>query len=76
MLLYGTGAGVLTPAAQDGQIGGKDATVVYAGTASGLTNALLQMNVQIPAGLAPGPQPVVWKVGGLASSATVTVAVQ
>lgn len=91
VLLYGTGAGVLTPAAQDGalsstslkpvgavtvQIGGKDATVLYAGTASGLTNALLQVNVQIPTGLAPGPQPVILKVGGIAGAPVVTVAVQ
>jgi endo-1,4-beta-xylanase len=92
VLLYGTGAGALTPAATDGalvgatlpqpvgavtvQIGGKDATVSYAGGAPGLTNALLQVNVQIPAGLAPGPQPIVLKVGAASSPATVTVAVQ
>jgi endo-1,4-beta-xylanase len=92
VLLYATGAGVLTPAAQSGalasaplpkpaaqvsvQIGGKDAQVQYAGTASGLTNALLQVNVVIPAGLSPGPQPVVLQVGGVASSASVTVAVR
>ena len=92
VLLYGTGAGALTPVAIDGalvgdalpspvaavtvQIGGKDATVSYAGGAPGLTNALLQVNVQIPAGLAPGPQPIVLKVGAASSPATVTVAVQ
>jgi len=92
VLLYATGAGVLTPASQDGvlasvplpkpaaavtvQIGGKDAVVQYAGCASGLTNALLQVNVQIPAGLAPGAQPAVLKVGPVTSPATVTVAVQ
>jgi uncharacterized protein (TIGR03437 family) len=58
------------------QIGGKDAKVLYAGGAPGLTNALLQVNVQIPAGLAPGPQPIVLKVGAASSPATVTVAVQ
>jgi endo-1,4-beta-xylanase len=92
VLLYGTGAGALTPAAIDGglvgaplpqpvgtvtvQIGGKDAKVLYAGGAPGLTNALLQVNVQIPDGLAPGPQPIVLKVGAASSPATVTVAVQ
>ena len=92
VLLYGTGAGALTPAAIDGglvgaplpqpvgavtvQIGGKDAKVLYAGGAPGLTNALLQVNVQIPDGLAPGPQPIVLKVGAASSTATVTVAVQ
>jgi uncharacterized protein (TIGR03437 family) len=58
------------------QIGGKNATVSYAGGAPGLTNALLQVNVQIPDGLAPGPQPIVLKVGAASSPATVTVAVQ
>ena len=92
VLLYGIGAGAITPASPDGalvgatlpspvagvsvQIGGKNATVVYAGGAPGLTNALLQVNVQIPAGLAPGPQPIVLKVGAVSSAATVTVAVQ
>jgi endo-1,4-beta-xylanase len=92
VMLYGTGAGVLNPAATDGalvggtlpapaaqvtvQIGGKDATVLYAGGAPGLTNALLQINVVIPTGLAPGPQPVIVKVGAAAGPATVTVAVK
>jgi endo-1,4-beta-xylanase len=91
VLLFGTGAGAIAPAGPDGgliadtstkpvaavsvQIGGKDAAVQYAGGAPGLTNGLLQVNVVIPAGLAAGPQPVVLKVGGAASSASVTVAV-
>jgi endo-1,4-beta-xylanase len=92
VMLYGTGAGAITPAATDGalvgtvlpspvgkvtvQIGGKDASVKYAGGAPGLTNALLQVNVEIPAGLASGPQPVVVTVGGISSPATVTVAIK
>ncbi len=92
VILYGTGAGSITPAATDGalvgtalptpvgkvsvQIGGKDAIVNYAGGAPGLTNALLQVNVEIPTGLAPGPQPVVVKVGTISSPATVTVAIK
>ena len=92
VILYGTGAGAITPAATDGalvgtvlptpvgvvtvQIGGKDAKVDYAGGAPGLTNALLQVNVEIPTGLAPGPQPVVVKVGTVSSLATVTVAIK
>jgi len=92
VLLYGTGTGVLNPAATDGalvgtplpspaapitvQIGGVNAKVLYAGGAPGLTNALLQINVEIPAGLAPGPQPVVIKAGTVSSPSTVTVAVQ
>jgi endo-1,4-beta-xylanase len=92
VLLFATGAGAITPAATDGaliadtstrpaatvsvQIGGKDATSLYAGGAPGLTNGLLQVNVVIPAGLSPGPQPVVLKVGGASSTGAVTVAVQ
>ena len=90
--LFATGAGAIAPAGGDGgivgtvlpqpvalvsvQIGGKDAEVKYAGGAPGLTNSLLQVNVSIPAGLAPGPQPVVLKAGNAASPATVTVAVR
>jgi endo-1,4-beta-xylanase len=92
VLIFATGAGAIAPAADDGalvgsplpqpvatisvQIGGKDAAVSYAGGSPGLTNALLQVNAVIPAGLAGGPQPVVLKFGGVASPAAVTVAVQ
>jgi uncharacterized protein (TIGR03437 family) len=90
--LFGTGGGATTPSGTDGalvgstlpqpvaavavQIGGKDAVVQYAGGAPGLTNGLLQVNVFIPAGLGPGAQPVVLKVGGAASTGAVTVAVR
>jgi endo-1,4-beta-xylanase len=92
VILYVNGAGLLNAAVPDGglvglpqpkpaagvtvQIGGKDAQVDYAGGAYNLTNALLQINVHIPAGLAAGAQPVVVKVGSVASPGTVTVAVQ
>jgi endo-1,4-beta-xylanase len=92
VLLFATGAGAITPAATDGaliadtstkpvatvtvQIGGQNADVQYEGGAPGLTNGLLQVNVVIPGGLSSGAQPVVLKVGGKASTAAVTVAVQ
>ena len=92
VILYVNGAGLLNAAVPDGglvglpqpkpaagvtvQIGGKDAQVDYAGGAYNLTNALLQINVHIPAGLATGAQAVVVKVGSVASPGTVTVAVQ
>ncbi|HXK06286.1 MAG TPA: endo-1,4-beta-xylanase [Verrucomicrobiae bacterium] len=90
--LFATGAGVITPAGPDGglvgtdlphpvapvsvQIGGVVTDVISATGAPGLTNALLQINVYIPAGLLPGPQPVVLKVGDAASPATVTIAIR
>ena len=92
VLLYGTGAGNIFPEGPDGglagdplpkpnapvtiQIGGKDATVLYAGASPGLTNGLIQINVLIPAGLAPGAQPVSLKVGLTTSATNVTVAVK
>ena len=92
VLVFGTGAGALAQSAPDGglvgatlpapaakvtvTIGGKDAAVSYAGGAPGLTNALLQVNVVVPAGLAPGPQPVVLTVGAASSPDKVTLAVQ
>jgi uncharacterized protein (TIGR03437 family) len=90
--LYGTGAGLTNPAGVDGQldsssvlneqvlpvtamIGGINATVIYAGDAPGLVDGMLQVNVVVPSGL-QGTQPIVIKVGGVASSAGVTVALK
>jgi hypothetical protein len=57
-------------------IGGQAATVLYAGAAPGLVAGVMQVNVQLPAGLPGGSQPVVLTVGGVASQAGVTVAVK
>ncbi len=92
VILYGTGEGITDPVGQDGQlatsvypkprqpvtvrIGGKDAEVLYAGAAPGLVAGVFQINVKIPEGLTPGPQPVVVQVGTASSSPEVTVAVQ
>ena len=57
-------------------IGGYQAQLPYAGPAPGFPG-LMQINAQIPGGfLAPGNQPVVLSIGGAASQASVTIAVQ
>jgi uncharacterized protein (TIGR03437 family) len=54
-------------------VGGLNAAVVFAGLQSG-TAGVMQVNFTIPAAVAPGAQPVVITVGGVASpAATVTV---
>jgi uncharacterized protein (TIGR03437 family) len=90
--LYGTGAGRTTPASQDGvpaavplpipvlpvsvTLGGKAATLQYAGAAPGLVAGVLQLNVQVPAGLTAGPVAVILQVGASSSPNGVTIYVQ
>jgi uncharacterized protein (TIGR03437 family) len=92
VFVYGTGGGAIAGGATDGAlapgigglvtqpvtatIGGVAANVEYAGPAPGEVNGLMQVNLQVPAGLAPGPQPVVITVGGAATQTGITVAVQ
>lgn len=92
ILVYGTGGGAIAGGATDGAlapgvgslvtqpatatIGGVAANVLYAGPAPGLVNGAIQVNLQIPAGLTPGPQPVVITVGTAASQKGITVAVK
>src|SRR3954447_3619515 len=57
-------------------VGGRPATVFYAGSAPGIVAGVLQVNVQIPEGLGHGPQQVIVKVGQETSRSDVTVAVQ
>ena len=58
-------------------IGGLPAQIEYAGAAPNLVSGMLQVNAVIPAGLAPGNQPVVLTVGQNNNSAqNVKVAVQ
>jgi uncharacterized protein (TIGR03437 family) len=91
--VYATGEGQTSPAGADGRpgdqtprlpmqtvtatIGGVDAPVQYAGGAFGLTAGVLQVNLQVPAGVTPGSAvPVVLNIGGNASAAGVTMAVR
>jgi uncharacterized protein (TIGR03437 family) len=72
---YATGEGASTSAVTM-TIGGVQAQILYAGPAPGFPG-LMQINAQIPGGfLAPGVQPVLLSIGGAASQAGVTVAVQ
>lgn len=58
------------------QVGGKPATVLYAGGAPQMVAGVLQINIQLPAGVT-GPQvPVVFAIGSAASRPGVTVAIQ
>ena len=56
-------------------VGGQPAQVTYYGAAPGEVAGLMQVNVQIPAGVQPGDVPVVISVGGVASPAGVTLAI-
>lgn len=85
LVLYGTGEGATVPAVLDGsvanevfpqptqpvavEIGGRPATLLYAGAAPGFVAGVFQINVQIPEGLT-GAQSLVVKVGSNASPAS------
>jgi uncharacterized protein (TIGR03437 family) len=57
-------------------VGGLPATVLYAGAAPTFVAGVMQINIQLPAGLPSGPQPIVVTVGGAVSSNGVTVSVK
>jgi len=90
--LYATGEGQTTPAGVDGKpasvpypkpnlpvtayVGAYNATVIYAGGAPGMVAGLMQVNVQIPAGIQAGSAvPVALLVGDVSSQGGVTIAV-
>jgi uncharacterized protein (TIGR03437 family) len=91
LTLYVTGAGAVSPAVANGAapsagfsltpstaptvtIGGVAASVAYAGIPAGFVG-VMQVNVQVPASVAAGTQPVIVSMGGV-SSAAANVAVQ
>ena len=91
--IFATGAGITTPASVDGfvasaplpvpnanvsvTIGGFPCQLDFEGAAPGLVSGVLQINAQVPAGLAPGPAvPVQVSIGSASSLSAVTVAVQ
>ena len=57
-------------------IGGVNATVIYAGGVPGFVAGVLELDVQIPSGIAAnGAIPVVITIGGQTTQANVTLAV-
>ena len=92
VMLYATGGGRTDPASSTGSlaravtplsshvsatIGGLPATVLYAGSAPAEVNGVLQVNVQLPNGVAgQGTVPILLTIGGKSSQTTVTIAVQ
>jgi uncharacterized protein (TIGR03437 family) len=91
VIVYATGEGQTSPMGVDGRvittdlrtpllpvsatIGGLPAVVTYAGSAPGSVSGMLQVNLQVPNGLAPGPQPIAIQVGNAVSQAGVTICV-
>jgi uncharacterized protein (TIGR03437 family) len=89
--LFATGLGQTNPGGQDGvpstpplplplgtvtaTIGGKPATVQFAGGAPGLVAGVMQINVQIPSGLTAGAAEAIITLGGVSSPQGVTIAV-
>jgi uncharacterized protein (TIGR03437 family) len=92
VVLFATGEGQTNPPGVDGKIasdtfpkpaqnvtvtiGGQPAQIAYAGAAPFEVAGLLQLNVQVPAGLPPGDAAVVLTVGSASSQPGVTVAVK
>jgi uncharacterized protein (TIGR03437 family) len=71
--------GPLTPQPQapfSVSIGGQSAPIAFYGEAPGFVAGLLQVNAQIPDGLAPGSQPLVVSLGNAQSRGGVTVSVK
>jgi uncharacterized protein (TIGR03437 family) len=78
--IFATGAGVWTPPVRSDvflfpanfttqpvsvSVGGQPAKVLYAGTQGKLSIwSILQVNIVLPAGIGPGPEPVVLTIGG------------
>jgi uncharacterized protein (TIGR03437 family) len=90
VIVYATGGGQTNPpeatgvtaqamaplaASVSATIGGQPAQVLYAGQASGQVAGVMQVNLQVPNGVS-GNVPVILTVGGVASQAKATMAVQ
>jgi uncharacterized protein (TIGR03437 family) len=56
-------------------IGGVDAQVLYAGSAPGEVEGVVQINAVVPSNVAVGSVPLVVRIGSVASQAGVTISV-
>jgi uncharacterized protein (TIGR03437 family) len=91
--IFATGEGQTRPAGIDGKlaavplpapvlpvtvsVGGRPATVLYAGGAPGLVAGVIQINARVPVDVGPGSSlPVVVRIGEFASQDGITVAVR
>ena len=89
-MIYATGGGQTNPATISGTVttaatplvdqvavtvGGQPAQVLYAGNAGGEVAGVVQLNVQLPAGVT-GTVPVTVTIGTHPSQATVTMSIQ
>jgi uncharacterized protein (TIGR03437 family) len=89
-VIYATGGGQTNPAATSGTVttaatplsdnvtvtvGGQPAQVLYAGNAGGEVAGVVQINLQLPAGVT-GTVPVIVTIGNHVSQATITVSIQ
>jgi len=90
LVLYATGAGQTTPPGVDGQtettvlpkpvlpvsvtVGGKPATLVYAGAAANLIAGILEVKLQLPVGISSGSAvPLVLSIGGFTTTVNVAI---
>lgn len=92
VLLFVTGDGPKNPPGQDGfvtndilrtpvfpvslTVGGKAATVLYAGTTPGFVEGVSMVEAVIPTGVASGPAAVVLTANGVSSTNTATISVK
>ncbi len=89
VIVYMTGAGLVTPATPDGAfanvqpllpmtatLGGQAAEVQFVTGSYTLTPGIVQVYIRVPAGISGPAVPVVVTVGGVSTQASVTVAVQ
>lgn len=54
-------------------VGGKTAHVMYAGGAPGFIAGAMQINLQLPQGIASGPAPLILNIGGFTTTVPVTI---